>query len=106
MKKCTLKAINEKTAQVEQFDFVVASAKSLHGYIRELEENGYIVKTTSVKDVDFFVDEEIMVDINNVLANHCEQCEDSNTKELVSDAIRNALLTACIFYKESKRKSK
>lgn len=106
MKKVTFKAINDKNGQVEEMQIVVASTKSLNNAIEELEENGYTVKMTSIKGVDFFVDSEIMVEINNVLEKHCKQCESADVKELVSEAIENAMKAACIFYKESKRKSK
>lgn len=106
MKKCNFKAINDKNGQLEDFSIVVASTKSLNNAIEELEKNGYTVKRTSVKSVDFFVDSEIMVEINNVLHKYCKECEDDEIKTLVSEAIENAMKAACIFYKESKRNSK
>lgn len=106
MKKCNFKAINDKNGQIEQFEIVVASTKSLNNALEEIENNGYTVKMTSVKSIDFFVDSEIMVDINNVLQKYCKECEDEEIKNLVSEAIENAMKAACIFYKESKRKGK
>lgn len=108
MKKCRFNAKNDKTNEIEQMEIVVASTKSLKIALNELEDNYTIKKRDLVEKtaVDFFVDDEIMVEINNVLPKYCKECEDDGIKELVSEAIESAMKAACIFYKESKRKKK